>query len=65
MTKKMKTSITNIEKSLKRLYRFIVYKLLKELNLEWTLKPQFKTAYIGHGRSEERYKLDSFELTAI
>ncbi|MBF0649699.1 hypothetical protein IR083_12790 [Dysgonomonas sp. GY75] len=52
----------NLNKSIKNLFIHIVVRLLEEFDLEWTLNSTAYKSYIGHGHSEEKLEMDSYEF---
>ncbi len=47
---------------MKQTFIYLIIRLLEELELEWTLNPSKYRSYIGHGHSDKRLEIDSYEF---
>lgn len=47
---------------IKQIYSLIINKFMEELEIDWIRKANSGNAYIGHGHSEERLEMDSYDF---
>lgn len=52
----------NIINKVKNIVHLTITKIMKRLELDWILKSASTAEYVGHGKSDEKFESDSYEL---